>query len=214
MKDDRFTLGEPFEKILKNKYLYLHVLKLKMDDIEFFFDKMSKTFSNVDISHLKEGKTISGEDIQRAAIEISHYVSAFYSAVTGFFDSLAIFHTKNREQVYDKIHFEKWLKDQIEKNPDDYLKYLEEQNENWIKNFRKDRNKFVHSYHPFILMKELQRGEVRNGILKIETCRTKLEGGTKEMTPHCEKIISNLRKLVKEIDKSENIKREYEFKNK
>jgi hypothetical protein len=214
VKDDRFTLGEPFEKILKNKNLYLNIVILKKLEIEFFFDKMRETFSDVDISHLKKGKTISGEDIKRAAIEISHYASAFYSAVTGFFDSLAIFHTKNREEVYRKIHFNNWLEDQIKRNPDNYLKYLEEQNENWIKNFRKDRNKFIHYWHPFLSMKELQRGEVKGGSFKIETYRTELEEGVKELIPYCKKIVSKLRKLVDEADKPENIKREYEFKDK
>lgn len=213
MKDDRFTLGEPFEDILKNKYRYLNVVILKKAEIEFFFDKMSETFSDVDIFHFNEVETISDKDLQQAAIEINYYVSAFYSAGMGFFDSLAIFHTKNREQVYNEIYFNRWLDYQIRKNPDDYLKYLEEQNEDWIKEFRQDRNKFIHYCPPFMSMRELQRVDVRNGIFKIDTFRTEFGKEPDEIIPHCEKIISNLKNLVKEVDKPENIEREYEFKN-
>lgn len=201
------------EKILKDKFLYIKVPNLKFYEIKFFFKKMKEAFKKIDIFCPKKGvtrKKITGRDLQQVAIEVSYYTSAFYSAVMGFFDSLAILHTKNREEVYREVHFKAWLDFQVNAHPNDnYLKYLKKADERWITSFRRDRNAFIHHSHPFISMMKLQHVELSGGTVKVETFITELEDGRKELIPYCKRIVDKVKRLTKKVNK--NIKKEYEY---
>jgi hypothetical protein len=194
-------MGKQFEEILRDKFLYLNVPHLKLNEIRFFFNKMKEAFSKIE--------TFSSENIQQV-VEISYYASAFYSAVMGFFDSLAIFHTKNREDVYDKIHFNKWIDYQTKKHPEDsYLKFLKKKDEEWITHFRKDRNKFIHWFHIYMSINPLQHLELRNRTLVIKNFE--IEKGKKELIPYCEEIVNKIGKLVEEVNKNRD--KEYLWNN-
>lgn len=205
-----------FKEILRDKHLYATIPSLKLEEIRFFLDKMKEVFQKIDIFHPKENKTLSKvtqEDLYQTAKEVSFYASAFFSAVIGFLDTLAIFHTKNREQVYDKVHFKSWLDCQVNSHSDDdYLKYLKEEDDRWISHFRKNRNRFIHHSHPFISIETLQKIELKEGTLKIETFVTNLESDKKELLPYCEEIVGEIGKLISEINK--NFEKEYEFTTK
>jgi hypothetical protein len=207
-------MSETLEKLLKNKFLYLNVPNLKELEIKFFLEKMKETLKKVDVSQKEEGKVtkrVSGEEFQQASLEISFYTSAFYSAVISFFDTIAIFHTKNRVEVYDKVHFYCWLQYQFERNPDDYIKLLKSEDEKWISKLRKNRNLFMHRLHVFNAIKHFQHlsWSADNKILKVENIVTELEEGKKELLPYCEEIYQNILKLEEKINKY--INKEYEY---
>jgi len=202
------------QDLLKDRFLYLNVPNLKEMEAKFFLGKMKNRFQDVDIFYKKEGfatKTVTGNDINEAARDVSFYVSAFFSVVMSFFDSLAIFHTKERQRVYDKIHFDSWLNYQFKHNRDGYIEFLYEQKKEWIDDFRKNRNDFIHKIHTFAAMDRqmhVRFGRGSEGLIR-KYFVTDLREGKKELLPYCEEIYNRIVKLEDKIN--ENIDKEYSF---
>lgn len=213
MGKGRRVVPTSLKDILKSQTLYERVPVLKLYEIEYFLDRMDKAYSKFEELEKSIGKkkakgeektkVIKGEDWVETGLELSYLASAFFSAVISFFDTLAIFHTKNREEVYDDIHFTSWLNYQKRNSPDDYIKYLENEDADWIKSFRKNRNIFIHQCHPYILMSPLFSFVSKNETIIIENFLTELtevnEKKVKkiQLVLYCREIRDKLLKLEK-----------------
>lgn len=192
------------EDILKDKSLYLNVPCLKLKEAKFFFKKMDNLFSS--LQPIPDPK-----QLQPMALKISFYASAFYSSVVGFFDSLAIYHTRNRIDCYRDIHFRRWLDWQICHSQDTYIDFLRQEREQWIDKFIDNRNVFIHSLHVYARMNTLLYIHVETGQPdQIKIISVNLQEGPTEIVPYCKKILDKLDKMVAKINNNLNL--EYEYK--
>lgn len=195
------------EDVLKKKHLYFYVLNLKFEEAKFFLTKTREEYDKVNILSPKCMKSFTEKDVKQAGILIAFYSSAFYSAIAGFFDSLAIYHTKNRENWYRKIHFRKWLDWQLRNHSsffllfDQYLIELKDNVNRWLGEFLDSRNLFIHSFHVFARMGRLLRLEARRGQpLKVKMFEVETISGRKEIVQYFQEIMGRLNTLTNTIN--------------
>lgn len=202
------------EELLKDQGLYGNVPNWKIGEIDFFLDRIRENVNKVDpLSREKPGvKRVNDSDIAGARDNVSYYSDAFFAAVIGFFDTLAIYHTSNRADVYKKIHFKSWLDKQLGNNAGDkYLETLKRHDEEWISDFRKDRNKFVHNFHPWLaITRDFEFSfNIKEKAMKRSMFMFEFEAGVEELLPHFEMIRKKLGILLTEVNK--NMGKQYKY---
>lgn len=202
------------EEILENRHLYANVPDLKFGEAKFFLEKIKDEHDKVNILSSKRLKSFNEKDIYQAGIKIAYYSSAFYSAVAGFFDSLAILHTANREKWYRDIHFRDWLHWQLKNHSDDqYLIELEDNLNNWADGFLDSRNLFIHSFHVFVRMGKFFHLEINARLgTEVKMFEVETKSGRKEIVQYFEEIMKNLDALMNTINK--HFEKEYGYKPK
>lgn len=207
---------EKVEDLLRDKHLYLNVVLAKKEEAKFFLDLAREKHNYIHPFRISAGqvkKTIThDEKYYRTEFELCNCASAFFNAMNGFFDSLAIYHTKNRLELHGDIAFKSWLDQHksILTESDSYINFLSSEDARWIATLRKNRKKYTHRFHVYQGVRKSLHifGEKGKG-LKAELMITELEGEQKELMKYMEEIYANLEKLADEVDK--NIEKEYEF---
>jgi len=200
------------EEILRKRHLYANIPNLKYFEAKFFLEKIEDKYNEVNILSPKRLKSFTGKEIHEAGVDIAYYSSAFYSAVAGFFDSLAILHTANRERWYRKIHFRHWLSQQLKRHPSDqYLIELKDNLNTWLEEFLNSRNLFVHSFHVFAATKEFfhLEGDARQGT-KVKMYEVETTAGSKQIARYFEEIIEKMDTLLGTVNN--HLENEYKYK--
>lgn len=207
--------GNTLDQLLKKQTLYANVVSLKITEIEFFQQQIEQTFSQLDIFNQKKDDPPRQKNLQdflNVGREISFLASAFYSAASGFLDTLAIYHTKNRLYIYNKIHFKKWVTDLLKQNSNDkYLLFLKNECDTWISDFIFNRNRFIHNYHIFSSTERLFHVKFNEGEqFEPKYFIVNLVEGDRELIPYIKEISNNCEMLIAEVNKN-YIQIEYEY---
>jgi hypothetical protein len=84
------SISGRIDELLSNHALYGNVPLLKRAEIRFFLDHMNSVIESVK----KPAATPDANGISEKAFQLSCYADAFFTVAIGFFDSLAILHTK------------------------------------------------------------------------------------------------------------------------
>lgn len=93
-----------------------------------------------------------------------------------------------------KIHFDSWLRWQLNNNRDAYLTSLESENNAWITGFRKNRNAFIHVTSISVNTPTYFRlSGVRGQPVRVTMLQTEMAGGNQvDLVQYCELIMTKL----------------------
>ncbi|MHB1908205.1 MAG: hypothetical protein ACYCQJ_04945 [Nitrososphaerales archaeon] len=194
-----------FQQLLSNRNLYLNIPNLKLAEAQFLLENVLRT--NAAIRNLANLSSL-----RPLVLELSYFADSFFASSFGFFDTLAIYHTRNRLAVYDKVHFYSWLQYQISRSPTDmYLQALEREDTRWISELRRNRNIFVHNSQALANFTQRLRisGQIGSPIStegpRVELC----DGDSVEIATYCNALMVNVRSLLDLLNA--NIEKEYDY---
>lgn len=188
----------------------LQILNIKKSMIDYSLYKMKEAYNNIIPPKLEKGerKVVKSKEIGESAWFMSFYGEYFFLEVTSFFDTLARNLTQNQNHIKE-INFQNWIEYQYShNNNDDFIIFLNEQLDNWYKEFKKIRNKIAHQSHLYCEIEHLLHFESKNSKIEVFTM-TIDQNRNIELFDYCNDIQIKLDKMIVFIENNNYWNKQY-----